>query len=486
MAATPKSTSRRLTELYSDNIVAKVVRTATVSLEDNNDPPTKYPEYVLQSGPSANGRWELRDKDFWTCGFFPGQIYALLERAVRWPGSLNVPSRGDGDAQKEIPVAPLIKHLEGLGKKWSEPLHETATRTDTHDMSFMIQPSLRRRWELLHDATALDSVLTAARGLHSRFNATVGAIRSWDRLVQHDVDISSLDEDFLVIVDSMCNLDLLYYAAAHTGDGSLADAATAHARTVKKTLFRTETGGCWGPDAYTGELYSTCHVVNLDPRTGEVKERRTAQGYAAESTWTRGQAWGILGFAQTFVWTRDQEFLDAACGLAEYFLHRLDTAPLCVYRPVTDGGEDGRTKGKWVPLWDFDAPFDPDATEAGPLRDASAGVIAANGLLVLSQALAGQGRHNLAQRYYEAAVDIVDDTLDLCLSQEKATFAAVEGGDQFQVRDVEDGKTFEAIVKHATANRNKSDKHQYWDHGLVYLDYYLIEFGNRLLQMGFV
>src|SRR5687767_5634473 len=107
-----------------------------------------------------------------------------------------------------------------------------AQRTDTHDMSFIIQPSMRVRWEVLQDRKALDAITTAASSLLTRYNATVGAIRSWDVLTQETVNITSATEDFLVIIDSMCNLDLLYYAAAHTGDRKMYDAATAHAKTL--------------------------------------------------------------------------------------------------------------------------------------------------------------------------------------------------------------------------------------------------------------
>jgi hypothetical protein len=345
-------------------------------------------------------------------------------------------------------------------------------------MSFMIQPSMRPRWELLHDEKALQSVLTAATSLLTRYNEKVGAIRSWDKLTQEGVNITSLDDDFLVIIDSMCNLDLLYYAAAHTGRAELADAATLHARTVIGANLRPEKG--LRREGFDGALYSTFHVSNFSPATGEIKEQRTAQGYSADSTWARGQAWGILGYAQTFGWTGRHDFLEAACGLAEYFLLRLETSPAAVERPVPG---QARTIGRYVPLWDFDAPVE-DETAVGPLRDSSAGVIAANGMLVLSQALAGRGQAGLSKRYLDAAVTIIEDTLALSLAKERARL--VFGGGEVLVEDVEEGKTFDTILKNATANHNSKDRKRYWDHGLVYADYYLIEFGNRLLRMGLV
>lgn len=348
-----------------------------------------------------------------------------------------------------------------------------ASRTDTHDMSFIVQPSMRPRWELFGDSRALASIVTAARGLYTRYNAVVGAIRSWDTLDQQGVKITSLVTDFLVIIDSMVNLDLLFYAAHHTGQAELARAATTHARTLLRTNLRREVS--MTRTGYAGPLFSTFHVANLDPLTGDLKERCTAQGYSRDSTWARGQAWGIFGYAQTFGWTGESEFLEASCGLAEYFLLRCETSPECVEQQIGNGEKCGR----YVPLWDFDAPIDQDK----PLRDSSAGIIAANGMLVLSQNLTAAGQHRLATRYRDAAVALVKDALAFSLAEEKAALRIL--GSDIRVEDVTVGKRFDAVLKNATANHNARDYHRYWDHGLVYGDYYLIEFGNRLLRMGF-
>jgi hypothetical protein len=47
---------------------------------------------------------------------------------------------------------------------------------------------------------------------------------------------------------------------------------------------------------YTG---STFHVVEYNSTTGVVIRRRTSQGYADNSTWSRGQSWAIYGFANS-------------------------------------------------------------------------------------------------------------------------------------------------------------------------------------------
>jgi len=181
-----------------------------------------------------------------------------------------------------------------------------------------------------------------------------------------------------------------------------------------------------------------------------------------------------MGFAQVYTWTKDVKYLETAIGCAEYFLKRLDEAKSKWHHPL-------------VPVWDFDASFE-DKTE--PLRDVSAGVIAANGFLIIHQALqsleAAEGRAS-APTFLDMALQIVSETLDMALDRD---FASVEGtqneaaGEDQVVKVRESG--FDAILRHSTANKNEHAHKPYWDHGLVYADYYLLEFGNKLLRAGLV
>lgn len=404
-------------------------------------------------------------------------LYTLLERAVRYPSVF--PFYGHEKATQSFDNAFLRQQLASLCDHWKGPIHEMASRTDTHDLGFILQPSLRKDWELTGSEKSLQCLLSGARSLASRYKTNVGAIRSWDVLNQKDVTINSMTDDFLVIIDSMCNLDLLYYASKHLGDPNLAEIATTHARTLIRSHLRPE--HITGEFEHKGELvYSTCHVVNFDPRTGLIKDRRTAQGYHVDSTWARGQAWAILGYAQTYNWTKDKQFLWVASGLAEYFIWRLESAPVCVEMTYT-GTNRRENVGRYVPLWDFDAPIE---DHTNPLRDSSAGTIAANGMLALSQSMAALGNMVLAEKYRSTAIKIVTDTLEFCLSREKARIVQRKNG--LHVENVEEGSRFDSILKNATANHNAYDLDRYSDHGLVYADYFLLEFGNQLLRAGFI
>ncbi|KAF6803391.1 unsaturated glucuronyl hydrolase [Colletotrichum musicola] len=490
VALDPKSNDARvLSLLYAENITAKVLRVAVENLVENvrasiafsSSSSKLYPELVPQSGPGV-GKYTRRVVDFWTCGFFPGSIWALVDRATKYPQSMR-------HEDSRLLASLVRERLIELGTKWSQPLHASAARTDTHDLGFMILPSMRPRWELFHDQEALSTILNAAVSLYSRFDPRIGAIRSWDAITwMDDLHIRCKRDNFLVIVDSLCNLELLYYAAAHTGYGYLAEAATAHAATLLRSHLRPERGR--KRDGFGGTLYSTIHVVNYAPETGAVRETHTAQGHSPSTTWSRGQAWAVFGYAQVFSWTGRNEFLDAAAGAAEYFLLRLEDAPSCVEVQLNSeagggaGAEVSRTLrgGRYVPLWDFDAPVE---NVDDPLRDASAGLIAANGMLLLTQIMMRRGQPEMADRYLKSALRIVEETLRLCLSEEQCRLEASPHQGVAAVSADPLRGPFQSILRRSTVTWNKSSRSRSGDHGLVYADYYLIEFGNRLLQLGF-
>ncbi|KAM3520091.1 hypothetical protein NHJ13051_007086 [Beauveria bassiana] len=477
-----------LSKLFCDKVIIKIWKTAIDHLA-REDPPQSFPETCPQTGPQA-GHYLYRDAEFWTCGFFPGSLYCLLERSVRYPHAFLTADKSDDDGAAADLRKRLRSELLAVCRRWAAPLHGMSSRRDTHDIGFIVEPALRRDFELTGDARSLDSIVHAAESLASRYSETTQAIRSWDRFVNNSNNYVDQDSEFLVIIDSMCNLDLLYYAGHHASSQHLIDIATTHAHTVRKTHLRPEEPSV--PGCSKHPLYSTCHVANLCPRTGAIRERLTAQGYAAASTWSRGQAWAILGFAQTHAWTRDAAFLRTACGLADYFLLRLQAAPACTEQEVRPGVRAGRL----VPLWDFDAPVD----EANPLRDASAAVIAANGMLLIAQAVAAEGDAALFEKYHGAALAIMSDTIALCYAADRVELVGQQ--QQQEEEEEEEGgaetvsvvarrapdseaESFECILRCSTANNNESWTDRYADHGLVYADYYLLEFGNRLLQFGY-
>lgn len=174
---------------------------------------------------------------------------------------------------------------------------------------------------------------------------------------------------------------------------------------------------------------------------------------------SRGQAWTILGFTQTYKWTNNPVFLDAAKGVSDYFIDRLNHA---------------KHTHPYVPLWDFDAP-----TVDGkvPPRDTSAATAAATGLLKLHQTLKDDSP------YLEAAIKIISQTVDLSYPNDPASLG-IDSDGNIEVTPLE-GK-WDALFMNATENNNEFSVTRSSNTGIVYADYYFLEFGNALLNMGFV
>jgi hypothetical protein len=186
-----------------------------------------------------------------------------------------------------------------------------------------------------------------------------------------------------------------------------------------------------------------------------------------------------MGFAQTYAWTKDVVFLETSIKCAEYFLSRCKEG-------------EGKWEAPRVPRWDFDAPIGEEEGDQGVLRDASAGVIAANGFLIIHQALQGlsasvAGGIASETKFLDEALEIVAQTLRFCYDSDLAAFLTPKGtvnGDvgHYGVQVRESG--FDGILRHSTTNWNEHAHMKYKDHGLVYADYYLLEFGNKLLRAG--
>jgi hypothetical protein len=421
-----------------------------------SNPPVLYPEYT-----DEKGKYVYRTLDFWTSGFFPGSLYLLLERAIRYRQNPSLQQH----TNKHSLLRPHQLQLEHLCRWWTANLHQNALKRDTHDLGFMIAPWAMKGWELQRDPAAFNSLVIAAHSLASRFNSNTGCLRSWDVCITNRYKYTDPSLDFLVIIDNMLNLDLLFWAAKETSNSKLYDIAQAHAHATRKHHIREDN--------------STFHVVNLDPETGDVKSRFTNQGYSDDSCWARGQAWGILGFMQTFLWTRELTFLNTAKDLADYFIAHLPA--------------DG------VPYWDLTVPV----TESSP-RDTSAAMVAACGMLCLYNQL---GHTTEAHHYLSEAIKLVNNVVDMFMVPDTLHFdsthsqlqvpvysegcADPNSGDGFDVLGVgrkpgSDFKNCETILDGATINNYEFAPRRWSNHGLVYADYYFLLFGNMMLDMGLV
>ncbi|MCE4564005.1 glycoside hydrolase family 88 protein [Maribellus sp. CM-23] len=262
-----------------------------------------------------NGKLKLVASRDWTSGFFPGNLWMIEELT--------------GDTT-----------WRSIATEFTLPLEKEQWNAGTHDMGFKMFCSFGKAYSITGNPGYKKVLIQSAYTLATRFNANVGCLRSWD----HNAD----KWDFPVIIDNMMNLELLMWASKETGDGHLKDIAVSHARTTMKNHFRADN--------------SSYHVIDYNPETGEIEHRQTHQGYSDESSWARGQAWGLYGYTMMYRETGLSEFLEQAEKIAAFILSQ-------------PGLEEGA-----IPVWDFNAPNIPNEP-----YDASAGAIITSALYELSQ-----------------------------------------------------------------------------------------------------
>ncbi|ALJ04467.1 glucuronyl hydrolase [Pseudalgibacter alginicilyticus] len=345
---------------------------------------TKHPRLIETN--ETEWKQVPNDKLIWTSGFYPGILWYTYEATGN--------ERWKEEAIKRTEVFEDFKNI-----------------TEHHDIGFMMFPAYGLGYEIGGKKEYKDILITSANSLASRYNPKVGTIRSWSnkmhpRWQQH-----------ITIIDNMLNLELLFWSAKHGGSKSHYDIAVKHAETTMKNHFR--------PD------YTSWHVIEYDSISGAILNRHTKQGYADNSRWSRGQAWGVYGYTLVYKETKDKKFLDFAQKLADKYLSLLP--------------ED------MVPAWDFDVQNDPKEE-----KDASAAAVVASALLDLSTLVDNKEDQ---ERYYNEALKMLKS-----LGSEK--YSAVGKADSF--------------LLHSTGA--KSLGHEI-DVALIYADYYYIEALDRLKKI---
>ncbi len=333
-----------------------------------------------------NDTLRTSNSGWWCSGFYPGSLFYIYEQT------------------KDTALNTEARRALGL-------LEKEQFNTSTHDLGFMMYCSFGNALRLDPGNEAYKQVLiNSAKSLASRFNPKVGCIKSWN----------SKPSDFLVIIDNMMNLELLCWATKETGDSSFYKIAVTHANTTMKNHFRDD--------------YSSYHVLNYNPETGAVQQKKTGQGAADSSAWARGQAWGLYGYTMMYRETKDQKYLDQANYIAHFILNNPDLP------------------NDKIPYWDFDAPGIPNA-----LRDASAAAITASALLELSSYVDKADARN----YVSVAKTIITNLS----SPEYKAAIGTNGG---------------FILKHSVGNLpGKSEV----DVPLTYADYYFLEAMKRYKEL---
>ena len=229
----------------------------------------------------------------------------------------------------------------------------------THDLGFLYTLSAVAGHRFTRNERYRSAAVRAADLLVDRYWDAPGLIQAWG-------DHEAVDDSWergRMIVDTMMNLPLLFWASEETGDPRYAAVAETHARTNAEHVVR--------PDA------STFHTFKCDVETGAPVGGETEQGYAADSCWSRGQAWAVYGYALAAEYADEGAYADLSAKLANSSLRRVEVP----HRDVVV----------------LDAPADPE------IRDSSAAAIAACGLDELAGRL--PSADDRAPRYRTAALE---------------------------------------------------------------------------------
>jgi unsaturated chondroitin disaccharide hydrolase len=274
--------------------------------------------YQCQNHSSVNNFYPAVENNQWTCGFWPGEVCLAYEHT--------------GD--------PVLVHAAHILSESFLSRIEQKIEVDHHDMGFLYTPSCVSLFKLDGSLRSRKAALLAADQLLTRFQQRGSFLQAWGPM--------GARENYRFIIDCLMNLPLLYWASEQSGDEKYRTIALKHTQTCLANSFR--------PDG------STFHTFFMDPETGLPVRGETCQGYRADSSWARGQAWGIYGLALSYRYTSDPVCVDQFRTASEYFLSKLPS--------------------DLIPYWDL------IFTEGDEPRDSSSASIVACGFLEMAAMLA--------------------------------------------------------------------------------------------------
>lgn len=309
---------------FIDSAIDHVIKKIDQNLDYFKD---KYP-----AAASFNQVYPITENVCWTNSFWTGMLWLAYEVT------------GDNKYRQ---VAE--KHIDSFRERL-----EKRIVIDHHDLGFLYSLSCVASYKLTGSNKAKETALMAADHLIGRYHEKAQIIQAWG-------DLNSSEESGRMIIDCNMNLPLLYWASEVTGDDKYRVIAQNHIKQAAKYIVRDD--------------YSTHHTYFMDPVTGDPLRGETFQGYADDSCWARGQAWGIYGFLFSEPYVDSPDLVNISSRIADYFLSHLPEDKVC--------------------YWDL------AFTEGDEERDSSSAAIAVCGLLELV-------KYKCDEKYISAAYDILE------------------------------------------------------------------------------
>ena len=347
---------------------------------------------------TADGKYTVRGWTEWTRGFQFGsallQYEATGERAFFDLGLHNT-------------LARMAGHISHIG---------------VHDHGFNNVSTYGNILRLIGEGRIEDKgYLAETCRLALKISGAVQASR-WTPLPEHLGFIHSFNGAHSLFIDTMRSLRVLALAHSlgHTLMGEQDDKVSLLLRLLQHAETTARFTVYWGQGRDSYDVRGrTSHESVFNPRNGTFRCPSTQQGYSPFSTWTRGLAWAVLGYAEQLAYLESlpeeefacdpgihsgdknqwiRRFLDAAEATADYFIVCAASDGI----PYWDTGAPGLAR---MPGWE-ERPADP-FNEFEP-ADSSAAAIAAQGLLHLGSFQKDHQQASKADRYLQAGLTIAN------------------------------------------------------------------------------
>jgi hypothetical protein len=347
---------------------------------------------------TVNGRYTSKGWTEWTQGFQYGS--ALLQFDAT--GNERYLQLG-----RDRTVAVMAPHLTHIG---------------VHDHGFNNVSTYGNLWRLMNERRIPED--RWQREFYELALKTTGAVQAarWSKTDDGTGYIYSFNGPQSLFVDTMRTLRAL--ALAHQLGHVLSAEQDERINLLQRLVehaTNTARYNIWygeGRDAYD-VAGRTAHESVFNTNNGKYRCPSTQQGYSPFSTWTRGLAWAMLGYAEQLEWlaTRDDRdlaaFSDRNAIEATFTKAARATCDFYIRDTPTDG----------IPYWDTGAPGlaqlgDYLNRPADPFNDhepvdSSAATIAAQGLLRIGHYLVHEkGDAKNGKRYIEAGLTVAKTLLD--------------------------------------------------------------------------
>ncbi len=321
---------------------------------------------------TAAGKYTTRGWTEWTEGFHYGSAFLQFDATNE--------RRFAGIAEQQT-VARMASHVSHIG---------------VHDHGFNNLSTYGNWLRLLREGRlATDQARLDFCELALKISGAVQASR-WSPIHGGGGYIYSFNGPHSLFVDTIrsCRIVLVAHALGHRLMGendapiSLLERALQHAEaTAKYAIYYGK-----GRDSYD-ERGRTAHESVFNPNDGRYRCPNSQQGYSGFTTWTRGLAWAMVGFAEEleFLAALSDAQLTPLGGRERWRTLMLEAATATCDWFITNTALDG------IPYWDGGAPHlaqlgDWRARPAEPFNDhepvdSSAAAIGAQGLLRLGRIL---------------------------------------------------------------------------------------------------